>query len=1729
MISVGTRDGRKGLGLGLGFDVRRKMEETELEEGEACSFQDDDPSIDPDIDFSYLDEKIQDVLGHFQKDFEGGVSAENLGAKFGGYGSFLPTHQRSPIWSHQRSPPRAQNCTPSSPNNLQLEGNRLHSVVPSSAPQPRLEHALTVGESLPAVKVPFVTESAKQDVSVPSARCAAEEFPPRYELANKSANVPDQKTLKVRIKVGSDNLSTRKNAEIYSGLGLDVSPSSSLEESQTESEGLSREPQDASDESPTSILQTMTSFPVHGGLLLSPLSDDLLCLTNRAKLLRDIRSGPVSKGSQDIPVMMGNGSLSSRGDGKVLRDKKTKSWEKNSFSVALENGNDKDARSTCKKEVDIDASACEGLVSNTLKLPLFANPCGSAGGVEKSCGRAFDIPREANKGVVKDKSFSDLAKEESLEPTPSHDVGWVEMPIGKVSSAGKVSEDKRTNSLNDASVCRRKDGDRKADKTYDSVKTDSNASKGSKAQNAELLDPLKEKATQKVVSHEQNSLKGPIGKDLSSSGGKKKSKGNQNHGNSAADLPKETLRVDSSSLPKNKRSTYADNYMPKNELEDLKMQKDFGKASDRYRDFFGDMKLEEEENGTDSLEMPSDDLLKDAKVVEKCTTVSSSGSKYRLSSKKIDKPSNPEECPKVVSNAAPPSENGPCSDPRPAMVAPAVILESWVCCDKCQKWRLLPVGTNPDNLPEKWLCSMLNWLPGMNKCSISEEETTKALFALYQLPAPESQNNLHGHAGGVVSAASLADVRNLDQNYQNHFRAEPSSLKKKHGLKEMSNATNQDGPMKKNLQASVKSRSLNDVNQSPLVNEPDFQHFSKSGDPPMEKHKYKQKEKHKLLEHKSDGGDSKKLKMKSRREIDQDCSRASKKIKKEGMRGTDEDWMSDHVGAIEKLGPSSNSVFPTNAAGKDRPKYKDRSSSRDSKIDSKGSLQVSVRKTKNEGQVAMDGTSIDKGKHDNRDGAKKRKVKESLDNEICSGSLTGTEHHLRDSGGFVKEEFSESDQRKEKKTKLLNFGGIESSANKAAARADNKGEQMGQDLGITLSQRSLDGLDSLKRDLGALQPSVAATSSSSKVSGSHKTRANFQEVKGSPVESVSSSPLRILNPDKSAPARRDLLRKDDSRDTGFLVNGSPRRCSDGEDDGRSDRSGTARKDKTTNATHRRSLESSVLDFTDGDFSHLPSCKVKPQVLYSPEYANHNLTNGVVDTSGRDTQYFNEPQALDRFHNEERKNENYHHANGSRPRKSGKGPSSWSRDNNRSSKSEFDNGKMKITSSLNESQEHALSYLEKSREGKHKFQEKSGYKSDKIESNFVGKKDKLSSESSKREKQLKFGGQDGPDIKSSAISGQIAISTPYQSQQEDCDGERSSTRLHSDKTDRTEIIPARGKSSTLPPSRGCPNETLARCPQPASVSQKGTGPDMLSVDASEGDDALQVAKHTRKLDNQNGAQNLSSRQSTPSGHRVRDADARSPVRRDSSSQAALTALKDAKNLKHMADRLKNSGSNLESTGLYFEAAMKFLHAASLFESSNSDGGKHGEMIQSMQVYSSTAKLCEFCAREYERFKDMAAAALAYKCMEVAYMRVIYSSHSSASRDQNELQMALQMVPPGESPSSSASDVDNLNNPPTLDKVALNKGVSSPQVAGNHVIAARNRPNFVRLLNFVHDVNFAMEASRKSRFAFAAANVGLEDVQYKEGIASIKRALDFNFQDVEGLLRLVRLAMEAIGGG
>ncbi|KAK1427471.1 hypothetical protein QVD17_16157 [Tagetes erecta] len=61
---------------------------------------DDDEASTIDPELPYIDDKLQHVLGHVLKDFEGGISAENLGEKFGGYGTFLPTYPHIRSYPH---------------------------------------------------------------------------------------------------------------------------------------------------------------------------------------------------------------------------------------------------------------------------------------------------------------------------------------------------------------------------------------------------------------------------------------------------------------------------------------------------------------------------------------------------------------------------------------------------------------------------------------------------------------------------------------------------------------------------------------------------------------------------------------------------------------------------------------------------------------------------------------------------------------------------------------------------------------------------------------------------------------------------------------------------------------------------------------------------------------------------------------------------------------------------------------------------------------------------------------------------------------------------------------------------------------------------------------------------------------------------------------------------------------------------------------------------------------------------------------------------------------------------------------------------------------------------------------------------------------------------------------------------------------------------------------------
>lgn len=141
----------------------------------------------------------------------------------------------------------------------------------------------------------------------------------------------------------------------------------------------------------------------------------------------------------------------------------------------------------------------------------------------------------------------------------------------------------------------------------------------------------------------------------------------------------------------------------------------------------------------------------------------------------------------------------------------------------------------------------------MNHCDFSEEETTNALNALYQLPLPQSQNHLQNHVAGT--AAGAADAFHFDQSHPNlSSQTMPNPRKKKQKSKGTPYAATNGGTVQisgstNNIrQEVVKRRSLNDMQQpileSKLMSNSNVEHLSKSGNFPIDKIIHKQKEKH---------------------------------------------------------------------------------------------------------------------------------------------------------------------------------------------------------------------------------------------------------------------------------------------------------------------------------------------------------------------------------------------------------------------------------------------------------------------------------------------------------------------------------------------------------------------------------------------------------------------------------------------------------------------------------------------------------------------------------------------------------------------------------------------------------------------------------------------------------------------------------------------------------------------
>lgn len=154
----------------------------------------------------------------------------------------------------------------------------------------------------------------------------------------------------------------------------------------------------------------------------------------------------------------------------------------------------------------------------------------------------------------------------------------------------------------------------------------------------------------------------------------------------------------------------------------------------------------------------------------------------------------------------------------------------------------------------------------MNRCGISEEETTKALRALYQVPmsgatapASDKQFSQHEYPGGALSGPTPIDTMHAGLEHQKAgIQAVDAGGKKIHVSKGVSSVTRQEGLLssngvKRNHQGTPNSRSSNDGTNF-LTDENGHQLVGLQSSSIIEKQRHKQKEKKKSLENYPDGG-----------------------------------------------------------------------------------------------------------------------------------------------------------------------------------------------------------------------------------------------------------------------------------------------------------------------------------------------------------------------------------------------------------------------------------------------------------------------------------------------------------------------------------------------------------------------------------------------------------------------------------------------------------------------------------------------------------------------------------------------------------------------------------------------------------------------------------------------------------------------------------------------------------
>lgn len=441
----------------------------------------------------------------------------------------------------------------------------------------------------------------------------------------------------------------------------------------------------------------MTSFFLPENVLISPLHDDLLGLIKEEKHHKASKVEHSPKGVQDY-----DGSVSQQGGRKLLKESKRKLAGKSKKRSELKNKRSSlfeiDLAIPKERTLEMENPEDKEYMSNDLNCRPLSNSLVDS-------NQAFEVYRNSMNSELKGRTISpELAKEEPLESVFREDHGKNDKWISRSRWVEKDLEQRAKYLPKNLAVDYRDDNMCNGNKI--SVISDAHCDM-SKCKD---LDLRKLNIIQKNLFHEQVETTVPSKKEKSSSGGKNKSKPVLGNGKTAA-ASTGGLRVGMDEVVKDQKNTIYGagpcitkreklKSHKKNIVRDSNTEVVWSKDYEQASDVNMGQHLRKRLPGERSKDVRIGKVEVQRKpLLEKPKETPSSYDQLMSELSVKDAP-----------NAYLPTVENKIGSQIVQSEAAPVLIEDWVQCDICRKWRLLPLGIKPESLPQLWLCSMLNWL-----------------------------------------------------------------------------------------------------------------------------------------------------------------------------------------------------------------------------------------------------------------------------------------------------------------------------------------------------------------------------------------------------------------------------------------------------------------------------------------------------------------------------------------------------------------------------------------------------------------------------------------------------------------------------------------------------------------------------------------------------------------------------------------------------------------------------------------------------------------------------------------------------------------------------------------------------------------------------------------------------------------------------------------------------------